>query len=358
MKNNINKKTGLFAVLILAVIIMAVAALFHMYPVKDPVFYPVRGLSNMCAYNGTVYSGVNAPYGELIKQESSIFTIQDGKVYYVLKVLDAFESTTDELLTLEVSDMDGSNPKILAEDVFLPGSGHEKLIGDKLFYGYGYDDDYRMKYAYIDLNTGERREIESSRIDHILGYDGTYLYYNGYDSKKDENILGRLTLKSGKDESLISYAPIDEEGYIDSVLYDQGKLYCLTLLTKSKGYDYRTYEYHMLVRNAEDGSVEYEIPLSFQGSSNYSFLIQDDKLIVTQGGKILHISKDGSNDAKIITNMKAEEYWGILHFASADGFLYYEAIAETDEITGNNDYFYRVPLKGGNSELLKEWYTF
>ncbi len=46
-----------------------------------------------------------------------------------------------------------------------------------------------------------------------------------------------------------------------------------------------------------------------------------------------------------------------MHFIPEDGYLYYEAIAETDEETGNNDYFYRIPLKGGESELLKEWFT-
>ncbi len=354
---NINIRFLAVFTIILVILVLFLLTLNRQRP-KTPVSYPVRVLSNMCTYNGTVYAGVNAPYGQAIPQESSIFTIQDDKIYYVEKVQDAFESVTDELLTLKMSDLDGSNPKVLTEDIFLAGAGKEILIGDMLFYGYGYDDDHRMKYAYINLMTGKRKELKSNRIENILGYDGNYLYYTGYDYKEDENIIGCIYLKSGKDVSLASYAPIDEEGYIDSARFYHNKIYCLTLINKTKGYDYRTYEYCIQVRSAEDGHIEYEIPLSFQGSSNYSFLAYEDKLIATLDGNIIKISMDGKDDAEIIANMRAEEYWGILHFASEDGYLYYEAIAETDEVSGNNDYFYRVPIKGGNSELLKEWFTF
>ena len=30
---------------------------------EEPVYRPIRGFSNMCAYDGKVYAGVNAPYG-------------------------------------------------------------------------------------------------------------------------------------------------------------------------------------------------------------------------------------------------------------------------------------------------------
>ena len=53
---------------------------------EEPVYRPIRGFSNMCAYDGKVYAGVNAPYGEPIHQESSIFTIWEDKIYYVEKV--------------------------------------------------------------------------------------------------------------------------------------------------------------------------------------------------------------------------------------------------------------------------------
>ena len=354
---NINIRFLAVFTIILVILVLFLLTLNRQRP-KTPVSYPVRVLSNMCTYNGTVYAGVNAPYGQAIPQESSIFTIQDDKIYYVEKVQDAFESVTDELLTLKMSDLDGSNPKVLTEDIFLAGAGKEILIGDMLFYGYGYDDDHRMKYAYINLMTGKRKELKSNRIENILGYDGNYLYYTGYDYKEDENIIGCIYLKSGKDVSLASYAPIDEEGYIDSARFYHNKIYCLTLINKTKGYDYRTYEYCIQVRSAEDGHIEYEIRLSSQGSSKYSFLAYEDKLIATLDGNIIKISMDGKDDAEIIANMRAEEYWGILHFASEDGYLYYEAIAETDEVSGNNDYCYRVPIKGGNSELLKEWFTF
>ncbi len=320
-------------------------------------FYPVRGFSNMCAYEGGVYRGVNGVYGENIPQQSSIFTIQDDKIYYVEKVQEAYESVTDELLSIKRSDMDGGNEEVLTEDVFLAGMGHEKLIGDKLFYGYEYDDDYRMRYAYVDLDTGERKEIKSDRIDNILGYDGRYLYYNGYDEAKEENILGRIYLKSGKDETVTVYSQVDEEGYIDSVLFYEGKLYCLTLVMKPEGYDYRTYGYQMQVRSGESGKVERELPINFTGSANYSFLIEAGKLYTSLAGKIVAFPIDGSGEMKIIANMKVDEYWGILHFVPGDGYLYYEAIAQVNVETQNNDYFYRVPIDGGEVELLNEWFT-
>lgn len=118
-----------------------------------PVYRPLRGFSNMCSYEGAVYAGVNAPYGQAIVQESSIFTIWEDKVYYVEKIQEAYDSLTDELLEIKRSDMDGSNEEVLAKDVFLAGAGHEKLTGDMIFYGYEYDDSYRMRYAYVNVNT-------------------------------------------------------------------------------------------------------------------------------------------------------------------------------------------------------------
>ena len=355
----INKKLWISAAI--AVTVMLVPVVFgvaHTFSEdKGKIsFYSARGFSNMCAYEGMVYRGVNGVYGDIIPQQSSIFTIQEDKIYYVEKVQEAYESVTDELLSLKCSDMNGSNVKVLAEDVFLAGMGHEKLIGDKLFYGYEYDGSYRMRYAYVDLNTGERKEIKTDRIDNILGYDGRYVYYNGYDGAEEENILGRIYLKSGKDETLTVYPQVDEEGYIDSVSYYEGKLYCLTLVTKPQGYDYRTYEYQMQVRSGESGKVERELPINFTGSANYSFLIEEGKLYASLAGKIIMLPADGSGEMKTIAVMKADEYWGILHFIPGDGYLYYEAIAQVNEETQNNDYFYRVPIDGGESELLNEWF--
>lgn len=325
------------------------------YSQVQAVTAPIRGFSNMSAYEGKVYSGVNGTYGELIPQESSIFTIWDEKIYYVEKVQEAYDSMTDELLTMKRSDMDGSNAEVLAEDVFLAGAGHEKLIGDKLFYGYEYDENFRMRYACVDVNTKERTEISSDRIDTILGYDGTYLYYSGVDMKSEENILGRVHVANGKDETIHTYAAVDEEGYIDSVVYTDGRLYCFTLAKKTDSYDYRTYEYRLIARDAGTGKAVQEVPVSFTGSANYSFLIQDGEVYAALNGEIVAISlTDGS--MRTITQMKEDEYWAILHFIPGDGYLYYEAIAETNEETGNNDYFYRVPVAGGDAELLKEWF--
>lgn len=354
-----NRKRGLLVIGAAAVLLAAAgASLLVKNRPQEAEDYPVRGFSNMSFCNGTVYGGVNAPYGDAIVHKTSIFAMQDNKIYYVDKTLEAFESMTDELLPIKCSDMDGSNEETLAEDVFLAGAGHEKLIGDKLFYGYQYDDNYRMRYAYIDLNTRKRSEIPTDRIDMIIGYDGNYLYYSGYDRKTEENVIGRVLLKNGKDETLTVYEGLDsEEGYLDSILFHKGKLYCLALTKTTDSFDYRTYEYKIQVRNARSGKLEKELPYIFTGSSNYSVLIEEDEILASIAGKIVAFPIAGEGDMRTVTSMKPEEYWGILHFAPGDGYLYYESIAETDEETGNNDYFYRVPLEGGEAELLKAWYT-
>ncbi|WP_132038557.1 hypothetical protein [Kineothrix alysoides] len=355
----INKKLWISAAIAVTVmLVLVVFGVLHTFSEDrgKSSFYSARGFSNMCAYEGVVYRGVNGVYGESIPQQSSIFTIQEDKIYYVEKVQEAYEGVTDELLSIKCSDMNGSNVEVLAKDVFLAGMGHEKLLGDKLFYGYEYDDSYRMRYAYVDLNTGERKELKTDRIDNILGYDGRYVYYNGYDGAEEKNILGRIYLKNGKDETLTAYSQVDEVGYIDGVSFYEGKLYCLTLVTKPEGYDYRTYEYQMQVRSGESGKVERELPISFTGSANYSFLIEKGKLYASLAGKIVMLPADGSGEMKTIAAMKADEYWGILHFVPGDGYLYYEAIAQVNEETQNNDYFYRVPIDGGESELLNEWF--
>lgn len=322
---------------------------------EEPVYRPIRGFSNMCAYDGKVYAGVNAPYGEAIRQESSIFTIWEDKVYYVEKVQEAYDSLTDELLEIKRADRDGGNEETLAKDVFLAGAGHEKLVGDKLFYGFGYDDNYRMRYACVDVNTKERKELKTDRIDEILGYDGNWVYYKGTD-QEDGNILGRVHLKSGKDETVVCHEAVDEEGYIENVSFADGKWYCLTLVHRPEGYDYRTYVYRLQIRNGADGKVEKEIPVDFSGSANYSVLVYEGEAYTVLREEIVAVSlEDGS--LRKIGKLKEGEYWGIMHFIPGDGYLYYEAIAETDEETGNNDYFYRVPVSGGESGLLKEWFT-
>ena len=318
--------------------------------------YPVRGFSNLCAYDGKVYCGAHGFYGEEIPVESNIFTIWDGKIYYVEKVQEAFESLTDELMEIKRADMDGSGVEILADDVFLAGAGYEKLIGDKLFYGCGYNENHFMRYVWVDVATKEKGTVSSDRIESILGYDGTYLYYRGSDREKEQNVLGRVHLEEGRDETLTAFAEVDEEGYIEQAAFTDGRLYCLTLAHKPEGYDYRTFIYRMEIRNPGTGEVEESLSMDFTGSANYSFLVQDGEVYAAAAGEIIAVAlADGKK--RTVTAMEEGEYWGILYFLPGDGFLYYEAIAEVNEETGNNDYFYRVPTEGGKKELLSEWYT-
>lgn len=317
---------------------------------------PVREFKNLCAYEGKVYCGAHGFFGEEIPVESNIFTIWDGKIYYVEKVQEAFESLTDELMEMKRSNMDGSGVEVLADDVFLAGAGYEKLIGNKLFYGCGYDGNHFMRYVWVDVETGKKGEVSSDRIEGILGYDGTYLYYRGNDRETERNVLGRVHLEEGRDEILTAFAAVDEEGYIEHAAYTDGRLYCFTLAEKPEGYDYRTFVYRLEIRSPETGEVEDVLPMDFTGSANYSFLVQDGEVYAAAAGEIIAVALDGG-EKRTVTAMEDGEYWGILYFLPGDGWLYYEAIAEINEKTGNNDYFYRVPAEGGKKELLSEWYT-
>lgn len=317
---------------------------------------PVRNFTNLCAYGGQVYCGAHGFFGKEIPVESNVFTIWDEKIYYVEKVQEAYDSLTDELMEIKRSDMDGGNAEVLAEDVFLAGAGYEKLIGDRLFYGCGYDENHSMRYAWVNVNTKERGTISTDRIDSILGYDGVWLYYRGTDRENGQNVLGRVKPESDEDEILYVFAGMDEEGYIENAVYADGRLYCLTLSHKPEGYDYRTFLYRMEIRDKNTGELLEELPVDFTGSANYSFLIQDGELYTAMAGEIVAITLSGG-EKRTVAHMKEGEYWGILYFVPGDGYLYYEAIAEVNEETGNNDYFYRVPAEGGEEELLNEWYT-
>ncbi len=292
-----------------AVLLLAAAIVFFTgrgRQEKAPVYRPVRGFSNMCAYGGKVYAGVNAPYGEAIRQESSIFTIWENKVYYVEKIQETYDSLTDELLEIKRSDMDGSHEETLADDVFLAGAGHEKLVGDKLFYGYEYDENYRMRYACVDVNTKERKELPSGRIDEILGYDGNYVYYKGTDAEEG-NFLGRIHLKTGRDEAVVLYGRENEKGYIENVSFVNGKFYCFTLAESPEGYDYRTYRYRLQIRNGKTGKLEKELPVDFTGSSNYSVLVHEGEAYMALKGDIVAVSlEDGS--IRKIGSLKEKEY--------------------------------------------------
>lgn len=351
-----NKRAIAVAMIFLTAVLLIVLVPRFFTGEETRADYEVKRFSSMCSYEGKVYSGANGIYGEPITQPTSIFTIDQGKIYYVEKITEAFESMTDELCSLYRENPDGSGRELLVEDVFLPGMGNEVLIGDKLFYAYGYNEEHQFQFACYDLNSGKREILQSDKISQILGYDGSYVYYNGYDSEKEENILGRIRLETKKEETLHRYAAVDEVGYIESVQFYNGSFYCLTLKENNDSYDYRTYLYSINVLEGGRGTKQKEL-LELTGSANYSFLITGDMIYYSGGGNLRMMSVDGSGESRLITEMKPEEYWGIPKLVPGDGYFYYEAIADVNEETGNNDYFYRVPLTGGSPELLKEWYT-
>ena len=122
----------------------------------------------------------------------------------------------------------------------------------------------------------------------------------------------------------------------------------------------------MIVHSAKNGKVTEEVPLDFTGSANYGFLYHGEELYFsTAEGIYSSVLPAGENREAGVETMEpvklaelsGKEYWGIPHFVPGDGYLYYEAIADIDELTGMNDYFYRIPLTGGEPELLAGWFT-
>lgn len=345
-----------------AVLVIAVAAgIWVKSNQYTPIDYPVYGFANMRGENGTVYRGIGGVYGEEIAVEASTFAVRGDKIYYAGQIKEDYVVSEERTGTICESALDGSGEKVLVEDAYNLGFGQEKLIGDKIFYPNGFDEEYNTTYAWYDINTGEKGAIESSRINNIFGYDGTCVIYGGYDAKNSRNIVGKYNLEKNRDKILFSYGEVGEVGDVISLYYYKGLVYAVTLVEEMQDYDARTAVYQMIAYSASNGKVVEELPLKFTGSANYGFLYEEGEVYFSTAEAICHVTlPEGEADTLNITELSAlseREYWGIPHFAPGDGYLYYETIADIDEDTGMNDYFYRVPLEVGEAELLASWFT-
>lgn len=324
-----------------------------------PVDYPVYGFANMRGANGTVYRGIGGAYGEDILVEASTFAVRGDKIYYAGQIKEDYVVSEERTGTICESALDGSDSKVLVDDAYNLGYGQEKLIGDKIFYPNGFDEEYNTTFAWYDIGTGEKGTIESSRINNIFGYDGTCVIYSGYDVKKSKNIVGKYNLEKKKDTILFSYGEAGEKGDIISMHYYKGLVYTVTLVEEMKDYDARTAVYQMVSYNAENGKKIEEMPITFTGSANYGFLYDGSEVYFATAEAIFHTTllETDAGNVTMLAGLSEKEYWGIPHFVPGDGYLYYETIADIDEDTGMNDYFYRVPLAGGEAELLASWFT-
>lgn len=363
------KKRWLLPACLAALVLCAAAAgvlLWQRNNAYTPVSYPVYGFANMRGENGTVYRGIGGAYGGELPVEASTFTVRGDKIYYAGQIKEDYVVSEERTGTICEADLDGGHQRVLVEDAYNLGFGQEKLIGDKIFYPNGLDEDYNLTYAWYDVVTGEKEAIKSSRINNIFGFDGVWVYYGGYDARKSRNIVGRYNLEKEKDQILFSYGAVNEEGDIISLYYWQERIYAVTLVEEQKDYDARTAVYRMIVHSAKNGKVTEEVPLDFTGSANYGFLYHGEELYFsTAEGIYSSVLPAGENREAGVETMEpvklaelsGKEYWGIPHFVPGDGYLYYEAIADIDELTGMNDYFYRVPISGGEPELLAGWFT-
>lgn len=345
----------------------------------EPMSYPVYGFANMRGSQGVVYRGIGGAYGTELPVKASTFTVRDGKLYYAAQIKEDYVINEERTGGIWEADLSGENQRLLVEDAYNLGYGAEKLIGEKLFYPIEPDEEGRMRFAWYDLDTGETQEISSSRINTIIGYDGRCLFYGGYDYKKNRPIVGKYNLRSGRDRTLFSYKEANEAGDVISLHYADGSIYAVTLLEEMQDYDARTAVYGMIRYRASDGKKQEELPLHFTGSANYGFLYEGDTLYYATADGIFKTSiqpeeepdEGGTSEQQAATSSPEQpdtalkqlvrfserEYWGIPHFAPGDGCLYYETIADIDEDTGMNDYFYKVSLSGGEPQLLAAWFT-
>lgn len=318
--------------------------------------YQMYGFSNMKGYDGQVYKGVNGVYGTQIPLDVSVFTIRDDKIIYADMIKQDFVVNLDTSNAFYMSNLDGSNQRLLVDDAYNPGFGMEKLAGDYLFYSTGMGEDNLLRFSWVNIVTMEKGKLDTNRINSIIGFDGTFVYYAGYDTEKEKNIVGKYRLENNKDKVLFTYPGVDEKGYISNLYYYGNTIYALTLTEEAQNYDMRTAEYEMITRSSGNGKKTGKLPISFTGSANYGFLFEGEQVYYAAGNEINTFLLTEAEVTKIC-DLQGSEYWGIPHFAPGDGYLYYEAIADIDIESGHNDYFYRVSIESGEKELLTSWFT-
>lgn len=355
---SLSKKQGLIIAILIAVIIACVG-LFVMFrePEYEAKDYTTVGFANMRGYEGKVYRGIGGAWGEDIPVEASAFAMSDGKIYYGEQVTVGYSVNEERFAGIYVADMpDGSNARELVDDAYNVGYGQEKLIGDKIFYMTGYDDDYNIMYSYVDINTGEKGAIDSTHINNIYGYDGVNVYYTGFDVKKG-NVAGRYNLTNGKDKILFTYEEGPAVGTLIGINLNGGKIYDVKKTKEAVNYDDRTAEYVIEVRDTKKGKVISTLPFVLSGAANYGFLFDGDTMYYSTADSICKKNLSDDSDAVKIADFTELEYWGLPHFAPGDGYIYYETLADFNPDDENNDFFYRVDINGGTPELLAAWYT-
>jgi len=348
--------------MVVAFCVVALAFILFFALTKEPSYraipYETYGFANMRGYEGTVYRGIGGAYGQDIPVEASTFSIKDDYIYYAEQIKEDYVVSDERFGSIMKASL--SNPSdsiVLVKDAYNLGYGQEKLIGDKIFYTTGYDEDYNYMYAWVDVNDLSTGSISSSRINNIFGFDGTCIFYSGYDKKTSKNIVGSYNISTGKDKTLYSYSDVGEIGSVIGISYSNGSIYAVTMTKQPENYDDRTAEYNIEVRETKKGKVSSTLPFILTGAANYGFLFDGDTLYYSTAESICKINLLTESEGTTLCSLKELEYWGIPHFVPKDGYLYYEALADIDFDTGLNDYFYKVDLNGGEPELLTAWFT-
>ena len=357
--NKFNKGMIIVLTAVLAIIVIGAAAIYFIgRDSYQAIEYETVGFANMRGNGGKVYKGIGGAWGEEIPVKASAFAVYDGKIYYGDQITEGYVASDNRFGNIFSADMpSGSNEVTLADNAYNVGYGQEKLIGDKIFYCTGLDDDFNMMYAWVSTDGTERNPILSRRINNIFGYDGTYFFYSGFDKKTSKNIVGKYNLETNKDRTLYSYEDVGNVGSIVGISLYKGEIYAITMTKAPENYDDRTAEYKVEVRDTKKGKVTKTLPFTLTGAANYGFLFDGDTLIYSTADSICKINLNTESEGTVLCSLGELEYWGIPHFAPGDGYLYYETLADLDPDTGFNDYFYRVSLDGGQPELLNSWIT-
>lgn len=371
MKKHISSANRFTAIItILSLLSITLAACGE--PTYEAQNYPVYGFANMRGADGEVYKGIGGAYGKELPVEASTFAVRDGILYYAEQIKEDYVVSEERMGSIYAAPLATPNDVTeLLDNAYNVGYGQEKLIGDKIFYTTGYDEEYNFIYAWASVNpqaensaqaepSAQAGLINSSRINNIFGYDGTCIFYSGFDKKKSVNIVGSYNLTTQKDKTLFTYANPGEIGNIIGISFYDGNIYAVTMTKQPENYDDRTAEYCVEVRDSKKGKVSSTLPFTLTGAANYGFLFDENTLYYstaeTINGICLVPDETGALQATTYATLKDTEYWGIPHFVPGDGYLYYETLADIDLETGNNDYFYRVSLSGGEPELLAAWF--